>query len=129
VEHAVAPPLGNAREVGHRVLHAGREQHAAAAHHVAAGEPGGERSVAGTLQRDDRLASHLHARVVPELRVRRGVEVVGRGALLREQPADRVGGTVALVPGVEQQHVLARAPEHERAAQSGSATPDDETVM
>jgi hypothetical protein len=39
-----------------------------------------------------------------------------------------VGGAVALVPEVEHQHVLAGAAQHQRAAQPGGATTDDEAI-
>jgi hypothetical protein len=40
-----------------------------------------------------------------------------------------VRGAVALVPGVDQEHVLARAAEDEGGAQPGGAPAHDEAVM
>ena len=65
-----------------------------------------------------------------ELAAPGGVQLAGWPAVLAEQPTDAVGGTVALVAGVDEQGPPAGSTEDQGGGQScGSATHDDAVPM
>lgn len=55
-------------------------------------------------------------------------EVLGRGAVAREEPVHRLGWAVAWCTRVDDQHGAARPAERERGGQAGGAAADHEHV-
>src|SRR5438270_9471307 len=125
VERRPPPQL---REPGQRrrpVLHASGQQHPTRAFTPTVGQFQFEH-IAGTLTRHHLNGPHFDGRVGGNLPPPGLVQLARRSAVVTQQPADAVGGQVALLTRVDQQRSPPRPAEYQTCAQArGSATDDD----
>ena len=127
MQHVDAPPLGETRHVGQLVDDAASDEHPPPAHPPA---PGGsdEEVVDLSGQPDDAVGQHLDA-------VRRHLGAADLEQLQRVDPLTAqvvvgvVGGRVAGLARVDDQHRPLRATERHRAAQPGRAATDHHHVV
>src|SRR5918998_1167858 len=127
VEDRPPPSLLDARQVRAAVVHAGRQQHPARR----LGGAVAERQDEGVLVApapDDLAGAHLHGRIGGQLGPAGRVELGGRATVLAQQAPDPGSDRVARPPAVDHERAPPRPPQHERRAESGSATSDHDAV-
>ena len=124
LEHRRTPQLGNTRQVGRAVLHAGREQHTTGSNLLTATHPQDE-PVTDAMPATNLPTAVFDARIGRQLLPPRLVQLGRPSPVESEQTPDDVRRPVALLPGVDDHRPPTGSPQYQRGTQSRGACADD----